>query len=353
MRKLLFAVAANVAGLVLLAGAGEFALRWRVEGGARAAWRSLIDSGAPFSDLGTGNTLIADPELGYRYNPARPEINSFGIRHAEIPPAKQPGIARVIVLGDSVSAPRDGYVSMLGERLRGRAEVINAAIPGYTTFQQRRLLERHLLATGPDLVLVQYSLNDHHRFLHRFDAGQRLLLTEDARRALLPPGDGPLLRLARHSYLVFRLRMAALRWRLRPGEFPWENQPDVAPAWQDDSWGVFEQHLAAMNDRLREGNARLAVIMAPYRPQLEEKVRARGLAFVLKPQRRMAETCSRRGIPLIDLYPILAKTDWRPLFSDNYHFTAAGHRLVAEAVMEFLETRAGLSANLRTGPLSP
>ncbi len=335
MKKLLFAAVANVAGLLLLAGAAEFAVRWRVEGGARAAWRSVIDSRAPFSDLGTRNTLIADPELGYRYNPALPEINSFGIRHAEIPPAKQPGIARLIVLGDSVSAQPDGYVGILGERLRGRAEVINAAIPGYTTYQQRRLLERDLLATSPDLVLLQYSLNDHHRFLHRFDAAQRLLITEDARHALLPPGDGPLWRLARHSYLVFRLRMAALQFRHRPGELPWENQPDVAPAWQDDSWGVFEQHLAAMNNRLRDGNARLAVIMSPYRPQLEDNVRARGLHVVLKPQRRMAEVCSRLGIPLLDLYPVLQQSDWRPLFSDDYHFTAAGHRLVAEAVDRF------------------
>ena len=60
---------------------------------------------------------------------------------------------------------RDG----LADRV-GAVEVVNAAIPGYTTHQERLLFESGLDDARPELVLLQYCLNDNHRFLHRFDA---------------------------------------------------------------------------------------------------------------------------------------------------------------------------------------
>lgn len=285
---------------------------------------------------------MADPEIGYRFNPARAGVNSLGIRNAEVPQQKSPGIARVIVLGDSVSAPADGYVSMLRERLQGRGEVINAAVPGYTTYQERRLLELYLLPLKPDLVVLQYCLNDNHQFLHRFDAGERMLFTEEARRALVPSGSGVLAWLARHSYLALRLRLALLGLQSRRGaisgpNYPWEDQADVAVAWQDETWKPFEQHLAAMQDELARRDGRLAVLMAPYRPQFDPALLARDRAYVFKPQRKMAEICAAYGVPLLDLYPVLSAHGGSSLFADNYHFNPAGHRLVAASLSDFLD----------------
>ena len=335
-KKALFIAVSNLLGLALLFCAAEFIVRWRNEHGFKAAWRSLFSGSTPFSDLSTKDELIPDPDLGYRFNPALPGVNSLGIRHAEIPQTKPPGIRRVIVLGDSVAMPPDGFVGLLRARLRDRAEVINASVPGYTTYQERRLLERDLLATGPDLVILQYCLNDNHRFLHRFDAQEKMLFTEEARRVLLPQGGGLLWRLARHSYLAFRLRLALLQFRGWSAAYPWEDQPDVAAAWQDQSWKEFEEHLGAMRAALGRIGGRLAVLMAPYRPQFEKALLARDSSYVLKPQKKMAEICSRLGVPLLDLYPVLAPKGGRQLFYDHYHFTAPGHQVVAEALYSFL-----------------
>ncbi|MBI3694464.1 MAG: SGNH/GDSL hydrolase family protein [Acidobacteria bacterium] len=320
-------------------GAVEFAIRWRVEHGFVAACRSFLTSAAPFSSLRTGDWVVPDPDLGYRLGPALRGVNSLGIRNAEIPAAKSPGVPRVIVLGDSVAWPSDGFVTMVRQRLGGATEVINAAIPGYTTYQERRLFERDLLRTKPDLVLLQYSLNDNHKFLHRFETGDRMLITEQARRALLPTEGGLRAFLTRHSYLAFRVRLALLELRAAGGSYPWQNEPDVAVAWQDDPWKQFAEHLAAMHAELRPLGARLVVVMVPYRPQFDARLLARDRSYVLKPQRMMAQICAAQGVPLLDLYPVMAQHGGPTLFVDNYHFSRAGHHVVAEALLHFLHAQ--------------
>jgi len=39
-------------------------------------------------------------------------------------------------------------------------EIINSAVPGYSTFQELRFLERHGLKLDPDMMILQFCLND-------------------------------------------------------------------------------------------------------------------------------------------------------------------------------------------------
>ena len=85
---------------------------------------------------------------------------------------------------------RKGFVSLIrrkmGELENQSIQVINASVPGYTTYQERLFLERDLLQLKPDLVLLQYCVNDNHKFLHMFNTSQRWLVTPKAAKALLP-----------------------------------------------------------------------------------------------------------------------------------------------------------------------
>ena len=172
--------------------------------------------------------------------------------------------------------PRKGYVPFLGQDLEGRAEVINAAVSGYTTYQELLLLEHYLLPYKPDLVIHQYTVNDNQKFLHRFDSNVGLLLTEEARRAYLPEKGDPLAWLPDWSYLAIRLRFLALQWRVKDHKYPWDKYPGFSLAWQDESWGLFEEQLVSIKE-LVEGNRRSgASLDGAFRAAVQKETARRG-----------------------------------------------------------------------------
>ena len=343
MKKLMFH--AIGISMMLVSGllATEVILRVRDEAGVEGAWNSLFAHEVPTTRGTETSEIVADPILGFKYNPALPEVNSLGIRENEIPLEKRPGEPRIIVIGDSVSimcdwewSPEKGYVPFLGQDLAGRAEVINAAVSGYTTYQERLMLEHYLLPYRPDLLILQYTVNDNEKFLHRFDSEVGLLLTEEARRAYLPKEGDPLAWLPDWSYLAIRLRFLMLQWRVKDQKYPWDKFPGFPLAWQDESWGFFEEQLVSIKDQMKGIGGEVRVLMVPFGPQFSKELLDENRDYVLKPQTKMAEICGKNGVPLIDVFPIMEKNDGESLFYDLVHMTSKGHRIVADAVLEHL-----------------
>jgi hypothetical protein len=214
-------------------------------------------------------------------------------------------------LANSVAWDLEGFVALLRERLAqrdpGRVEVINAAIPGYTTYQERHLLERDLLPLHPDLVVLQYCLNDNHRFLHRLNNNGRWLLTPEAERVIVSDRFGPLSTLLKSSYLFLELRVQffGLTRRFRD-KAVWRYDPGVAAAWQPATWLDTEEHLRAMRDRTFETGARLAVVAVPLEAQLQpdvldrygpETTRPQGWLTEILPSTRSAASRPVFGVP--------------------------------------------------------
>lgn len=335
----MFVLLANMLGLGALFGAAEFAVRWHHEGGFGPALRSLAGVTSVAQAAGGDGWLVADPLLGYRLNPAHPDVNALGVRHAELEVAKPRDLFRVLVLGDSVAWGQDGFVTRLRERMHelhaGPAEVINAAIPGYTTYQQRHLLERDLLPLEPDLVILQYCLNDNHQFLHRLNETGRWLVTPDAQRTLLSEG-GLFNGVIRSSYLLLELRPRLAQLAASPGEPPWDRDAGLAAAWKKETWQPIEQHLESMRHGLTAINARFAVVAVPIEAQLDPRLAARLGDRALQPQRELAAICRKLAIPFLDLYPafLAARTD--RLFTDGLHLTRRGHDVAALELLRFL-----------------
>ncbi len=102
------------------------------------------------------------------------KINSSGLRGEPVAREKAPGVFRIITIGDSVSfgvrVDQDEiYSARLQEYLNqwarekdmdGRFEVLNPSACGWNTFNEVSWLEHHGRALDPDLVLVQFSMND-------------------------------------------------------------------------------------------------------------------------------------------------------------------------------------------------
>ncbi|MBN1587179.1 MAG: hypothetical protein JW937_07105 [Candidatus Omnitrophica bacterium] len=321
----------------------EFITRVYVDGSLRQAWISLQNEFAqtPYSKLGAMQWLLSDPELGYRLNPAHPDINRFSIRHGDLEIPKPPGRQRLLVLGDSIAWDRPGLVDYLEESLRGHSslEIINASVPGYTTYQELLFLKQWLLPLEPDCILLIHCLNDHHRFLHTFDAEMNFLMTPEARRSLRTRTIWD--RMTARSYLLSRLQ---LEWRMR-GElrqvrqdaFPWENRPDMANAWKPEKWEEFGVLLEEMKSVAAQRGAKLCVVSVPFEPQLDAGLLRRNREYVLLPQSQMDTLCTRLNVPLLDLFPVFFQPETgSALFRDGIHLTEAGHRLAADKIAGFL-----------------
>jgi lysophospholipase L1-like esterase len=327
MKKTLFIIVANVIVAVLLFTVAECFLRLRPKlNAARADW------------------LVPDPGLGYKLNPLNDNVNSLGIRHAEIPAEKAKDRFRVLVLGDSVAWPKDGFVAMLRAHYDasddGRAEVINAAIPGYTTFQERMLLERDLLGVRPDLVILQYCLNDNHRFLHELDAGGRWLITQEAKNAMFPGGDGWVSGLMRSSYLITKMRIRILSISSRPrSTFPWMDEPAFAAAWQVGTWDDTRKHILAIRDVLKKADAQFVLVAVPYEPQLRQDLLKLDNQFTTSPQRMLEDISRNLEVPFLDLHPVFVANGDKRLFTDGIHLTDDGHKLVTAQLVQFLASQ--------------
>lgn len=104
---------------------------------------------------------------GLPYDPS--ESNAFGYRDADHTEEKPPGVYRVLILGDSLAMGygieryADTFPGVLDAQLRAKdpdVEVLNFGVNGYNTQQEVELLLKRGLAYQPDLVLLQYCLND-------------------------------------------------------------------------------------------------------------------------------------------------------------------------------------------------
>lgn len=83
----------------------------------------------------------------------------------------------------------------------------------------------------------------------------------------------------------------------------------------------------------RTSGFRMFLAVVPFGEQLRADYLARDVSYVTKPQRRLREICLRRGIPYLDLMPLL---NHRHLQSDRIHLTSDGKAVVALALANFL-----------------
>lgn len=339
-RFLAFVVVANLIALLLCALMGELAVRWWREGSLRAAFSSLASDRPMPRDFGTGDWLQADATRGYVLRAGAHGTNSLSLRHPELATPKPASTFRLLVLGDSVAFPADGFVARIRAACpapeAGGFEVVNAAVPGYTTHQERLHLDALVAAVQPDAVLLQYCCNDNHRFLHQLTEEGAWLVTEEARRALLPEGGGALDRIARWSYLALEARRLLLANRPKDRLFPWRDDPAFAAAWREDSWPLVEEEIVRMRDTAASVGARFAVVAVPYEPQLVDETLAADRAYSLQPQQRLGSVCARAGVAFHDLHADFAAASRRGLYTDGIHLSDAGHELAARSLVPFL-----------------
>ena len=303
----------------------------------------------------------------------RVKINSKGLRDREYPYEKGEGVFRILVLGDSFSAAlqvplEEIWHEIVERRLNGPArtdtkvEIINAGVPGWGTGQQLLYYRYEGYKYNPDLILLQFYLND----ISDNDA-----TIQEERPKLGKPFfvlNGEQLELQNFPYRR-RVSSASPQWRyffaplvdkLYRVFFSDREMRQVPhqllylaanyPPQDQTRWRLTTRLIKELNTEATQHGARLAVLYIPERRQVHPQIwdetlirypKAREVVWDLdKPNRSLGKFLEQEGISYLDWtasFRERAVKEGRPwYFLHDSHLNPEGNRLGSDLLYEWL-----------------
>jgi len=328
------------AGLAVGVGIAEIALRAFGVGGRATDLRGLheVHPERPWLyGMRPGAEVVAG---GVRYG-----TNAEGFRDRPHARPKPRGTFRVVVLGDSIAfgygVPVErAFPQLIEQALAGSSppiDVVNLAVSGYNPYTEAALLADVGLSYEPDLVLVEFCINDLNDPTLHFDASTFTALANlpdeafppprrAAPRPALSPADGLCERLRTCTVARDLLFPRALDGSVVAGTLaPHEEPSDGEIAWLRARYGEMAQAAAS-------AGARVAIVVFPWATQMDPRTSGHL-------EERLVGLGRDAGWPVIDLLPAFRAATARgegPLFVDLWHPTPLGHRVAADAVLSAL-----------------
>ena len=293
-----------------------------------------------------------DTPLRWRFSPSDGR-NSLGLRNREVGP-KKAGTSRILFLGDSLiwsgeTSSGELYTEVLEQRLNARlangpgaVEVINAGIPGYTTYQEFEFLKIYGLDMKPDLVMLGFVFNDvYYKYLHKPNSQRFLGREPTAHLYHFDPEKFPGILFAR-SHLAHQIASRSeILWKRILGRpvFPFEQRGDFYLAWKPYGWDHARALIREMRSLLRQKGVPLMVLVFPISDQVNDEYRKLDQAFILYPQRKIREICEEFDIPMLDLTETLYRKGGETLFRDYLHLNSKGNDVIADVLERYLVER--------------
>jgi lysophospholipase L1-like esterase len=283
----------------------------------------------------------AFPELIYTRTPNRCGANSHGYRDYEYAYDKDDEVSRIVIIGDSVA---DGYGlelessfgKVLEKELNGtrrkdhkRIEVIILAQGGYSTSQELFLLEHEAFKYSPDLIVWSYVLNDPAHPVYRGASGEVGDYFHEPRFHAL-------------HFVMDKLYKILEKFRsIGCGD---EYHELLHCAY----WSEVESNIS--NIAAVAGHKNTPVIFLIH-PIIEENGHYDN--YYLSPlHAQLGEEASKVGLYVLDLLPEYTPYDPAELtipsdlWHDIWHPNEKGHRIVARALLAYIEQRPDLLARL-------
>jgi len=144
---------------------------------------------SPFS-METNMYFEPDPYTGYRikanseghFNDIPANANSQGLRDKEYPFERTPGVARILVLGDSFTVgarveAHETYAKQLEDILNSESdaaiEVINTGVGGWSPYQYKQYYQHYGRVFDPDVVIVGFFVGNDTYIVHFSEADLR------------------------------------------------------------------------------------------------------------------------------------------------------------------------------------
>jgi hypothetical protein len=262
-------------------------------------------------------------------------VNAQGFRGPLIALERTPGTPRIACLGDSHTfgegvAEEETWPAHLSRALAAPVEVMNCGVNAYDTLQELLWLERRVLAYQPDLVILQYYIND--------AAARDVELPEpvDALLELASPHRDDWIRgLRQRSWLaefvldgIYRRRGLGLYSELRTALYEPGN-----PGWQRA-----QDALRGARDLLAERGIPLGVALYPFLVERDGRLTSHAAL------EKVAAFCAAEGIPCLDTEGAFLAVEIDPLrvSAHDYHGNGAAHAIFAREVAAWMSARGWL-----------
>ncbi len=329
-------------------------------------------------------TFVIPTERGYRnaplselvieHHPWSPNIplvfktNSLGYRNPEIGPKKG---KRFLFLGDSITFGHGvneewTFVRLLEKLARSQGdnwEAVNGAVEGLGTNGELAVLNETGLGLKPDVVVLDFYLNDFLESpgifitrlpgvldrsrlaykLERFFTSRLFITTSEKNISVIQPMQKP-----PDEIFVwrdeFKKNSTVLPLHQKPDataqafqEAVLQNFEDWGGAFSPRVWKNMEPLLEEFVRLAKEHRFRFVLVAFPVRAQVETT------PLFDYPQQRLRQIARNLKVPCFDLLPVFRmdfeknqKVEDR-LFLDHCHLTARGNRVAAQAIYRFLK----------------
>jgi lysophospholipase L1-like esterase len=251
--------------------------------------------------------------------------------------AKRAQTFRILALGDSftwgtgIARTEDVWPYVLERNLQSSArpiEVINTGIQTYTTVNEAEVLATEGWAFDPDLVILEFTLNDPMPSGPHFARQtEEWFFAEAYRMRHLIPFMNDTLRQRSYFYAFLDEKFMAAQMGLHPAAY--------APLYED-SFSGWRDCKAAIREMAEASRRRQVPMLLLLFPMFVDGTLDAASYPYIEVHRRVMAVAADAGIPALDLQPVFARADphgpsWWALPGDP-HPNAEGHRVAAAAL---------------------
>jgi len=303
------------------------------------------------------NITVEDPRNTYWQGTV---TNSHGCRSPEFQLIKQPGTLRIVCFGDSstfgIGATMEdtwpyqlqallqqsldtGKIAALASDGKRLIEVINAGVPGYSSYQGLQHMRQEIDRLRPDIVFASYANNDfwqwdqmsdrqHAKRINRESTADRLVMT--TRLGQLFASGISRARAAYHRQL--RTASPNEHWAEAATQSYFEPRTDWIPR---VSQNEFRANINQMADLCDERKLALVLVKWP-----DQRQAAGSWSRRIEYHDILDEIASRRGLCIADVVTEFQNhRSWSVrtyVPNDIVHVNGAGNRLAADAALAAL-----------------
>jgi lysophospholipase L1-like esterase len=278
------------------------------------------------------------------------ERNAFGFRSPYEQVARRTGVKRLLALGDSFTwglllpSADSAWPARLERQLKdadtSNMEVINMGRRGWATANEAEFLRRLGWQFDPDLVIVQFFLND------ASESGPNFQFREGHRVVLLPEAFAQgYIRSSSLAALVARGVNGLLFGILFPETESEDLYAEASPGWRQ-----MRDALREMGDSARSRSTPILLVLFPALLPGDWTPASYPARNVYS---RVAAEAERSGLLTLDLTEAFSKQggDWTRWWATPYdsHPNAQAHAVVASALAAYIRDRHLLSKPLPRG----